>query len=524
MLRIGCYSRKSVYSDKSDSTEVQFKMASDYCNSHYTDFELYRYEDEGYTGANTSRPDYNRLICDVKDGRLDIVICYKIDRISRNVLDFSEFFSLLSEYNVEFVCIKDQIDTSTPLGRAMMYICSVFSQMERETIAERVADNMIELAKSGKWTGGSAPTGYTLQKTIINGKNHTILSIDESGSSYINHIADTFINGKFSLTGLETYFKHHNFRTLTGNFFSSTQIYNILKNPIYAPADKNTLEYFKSLGCIIGCDENKFDGEYGIMVYGRTSGGKRKKHTVNPPNKWIISVGLHKPIMSSDKWLSIQQRFGQNVLSKTRKHKIGLLKGALRCSCGYTMRPKRKVDKEYDVIYEHYFCPNRERRGVMYCSMPAVRVSVIDNTIIELLKNIALDRNAINNYVHQELPVHASLRTRSDVEHDIDKIELQISNLTSTLSSNANSAAAKYIISEIEKMDKKIAGLKYELLEIESFDKKQREFVKSNDDKYEIVCDIVKNLDSADYDELNELITSLLKECVWDGKSLKVKL
>ena len=122
MIRIGIYGRKSIYSDKSDSTDVQYNLGVEYCKSHYSDYEVYRYEDEGYTGANTDRPDYNRLISDVKDGMLNVVVCYKIDRISRDVLDFSNFFSLLSEYGVEFVSIKEQIDTSTPIGLAMMYI------------------------------------------------------------------------------------------------------------------------------------------------------------------------------------------------------------------------------------------------------------------------------------------------------------------------------------------------------------------------------------------------------------------
>lgn len=73
MLRIANYSRKSIYSDKSDSTDVQYKLGEEYCKSHYTDYALYKYEDEGYTGANTARPDYSRLVADVKDGKLDML-------------------------------------------------------------------------------------------------------------------------------------------------------------------------------------------------------------------------------------------------------------------------------------------------------------------------------------------------------------------------------------------------------------------------------------------------------------------
>lgn len=524
MLNIACYSRKSIYSDKSDSTDVQYTLSAEYCKTHYSDYELYRYEDEGYTGANTDRPDYNHLIADIKDGRLDVVICYKIDRISRDVLDFSNFFSLLSEHDVEFVSIKEQIDTSTPLGRAMMYICSVFAQMERETIAERVTDNMIELSKSGKWAGGKAPIGFERQRVEVNGKMHTILVENPAEIPFLNMIADTFLQGGYSLGGLETHFRKQGVKTLKGNYLSASQLYNILKNPHYAPADKSTLEFFKSLGCTIGCDESKFTGEYGIMAYNRTTGGGKKKHSANPPEKWIISVGLHRPLINSNKWLSIQKRFGNNVIDKTRKHKIGILKGVLRCSCGYTMRVQHKVDKTYHKTYDNYFCQNRNRRGVEYCDRSFTPVADLDNVVIELLKSIALDKSTIDNYVYEDKTVYACIRSRSDVQKDIDRLELKIGNLTSALGSNSSSSAAKYIVSEMEKIDRQIAGLKYELMEIESNDRKRAKAHKDTEDKYKMVCHIVDSLETADYDELNGLIKDLFKECVWDGVSLKVKL
>lgn len=524
MLKIACYGRKSIYSDKSDSTDVQYTLSAEYCKSHYNDYELYRYEDEGYTGANTDRPDYNRLVSDIRDRRLNVVICYKIDRISRNVLDFSNFFSLLTEHNVAFVSIKEQIDTSTPLGRAMMYICSVFAQMERETIAERVTDNMIELSKTGKWAGGKAPMGYKRQRVDLGAKTHTILVENPEESSFLNIIADTFLEGNYSLNGLETFFRNQGIKTLKGNYLSSSQLYLILKNPHYAPADQSTLEYFKALGCTIGCDESKFTGEYGIMAYNRTTGGKKKKHSSNPPEKWIISVGLHRPLMTSDKWLSIQERFGNNKIDKTRKHKIGILKGVLRCSCGYTVRVQHKVDKIYHKTYDNYFCQNRNRRGVEYCNCPFTPVENLDNAVIELLKNIALDKSTIDNYIYEDKTIHACMRSRLDVRRDIDTLEAKMNNLTSALGSNSSSTVAKYIISEMEKIDKQIAGLKYELLEIESNDRKRAKVYKDTEDKYKMVCHIVNNLETADYDELNGLIKALFKECIWDGVKLHVKL
>ena len=444
MKRVGSYGRKSIYSDSSDSTDVQFKLVSEYCQCHYSDYEIYRYEDEGYSGATTDRPDYHRLLADVEDGKLDVVICYKIDRISRDVRDFSNFFGILSAHNVEFVSLKESIDTGSPLGRAMMFICSVFAQMERETIAERVTDNMIELSKSGKWAGGRAPLGFNRQRVRVGDKMHTILIEDPSEIPFLNMIADTFLEGGHSLNSLETYFRNNNIKTLAGCYLSSTQIYNILKNPHYCAADRAALEYFKSLGCTIGCDESKFTGEYGIIAYGRTSGGKRKAHTLNPPSKWIISVGLHHPLMTSEKWLSIQARFGHNVIDKTRKHKIGLLKGVLKCSCGYTMRTKHKEDKTWHKVYDDYFCPNRARRGTEYCDQGFTPVELIDNAVIDILKNIALDKTIIDQYTYNDVILIPGLRTRAEVQRNIESIEAKISNLASALGSNSNSTAAKY--------------------------------------------------------------------------------
>lgn len=524
MLKIAAYGRKSIFSDKSDSTDVQYKLAEEYCKSHYTDYVLSRYEDEGYTGANTDRPDYNRLIANIKDHQYNIVICYKIDRISRNVSDFSNFFSMLSDYNVEFVSIKEQIDTSTPLGRAMMYICSVFAQMERETIAERVTDNLLELAKSGRWAGGRAPVGFKRKRITIENKTHTILVENPDEIPFFNMITDTFLSGNYSLGSLETYFRKKSIKTLNGKYLSATQLYNILKNPHYTAADSATLEYFKSLGCTIGCDESKFTGEYGIIAYGRTSGGKKKTHKVNPPDKWVITVGLHHPLISSDKWLAIQKRFGQNVIDRTRKHKIGILKGVLRCTCGYAMRVQHKVDKIYNKTYDNYFCQNRNRRGREFCDCPFTPVSTLDQTVLDILKNIALDKTIIDNYVYENEVLNSCQRSNSIIQKDINKVSLRINNLTTTLAANAESTAAKYLIQEIEKLDKELTRLKYELMETEQNERKRSKVRAENEDKYAAICYIVDNLETLDYDELNGLMKELLKECIWDGAHLRIKL
>lgn len=162
---IAIYSRKSKFTHKGESVQNQVAICRDYGNLHFLSKEFIIYEDEGFSGGNTDRPQYKQMIIDMKAKKFDVLICYRLDRVSRNILDFSELVELLQKHDVAFVSIKEQFDTSTPMGRAMMYIALVFAQLERETIAERIRDNMMQLARTGRWLGGITPTGFRSEPT-----------------------------------------------------------------------------------------------------------------------------------------------------------------------------------------------------------------------------------------------------------------------------------------------------------------------------------------------------------------------
>ncbi len=167
------YARKSIATNKGESIENQIQLCKEIgIKAGATDF-LY-YKDEGFSGSNTNRPKFKEMMKDAKAKKFSMLICYRLDRISRNVADFSSTLETLHKYDIDFVSIKENFDTSTPIGRAMVYIASVFAQLERETIAERVRDNMLELAKTGRWLGGTAPLGFTseaINYKDANGKN-----------------------------------------------------------------------------------------------------------------------------------------------------------------------------------------------------------------------------------------------------------------------------------------------------------------------------------------------------------------
>ena len=147
-MKFKIYSRKSVFTGKGESIENQVEMCRDYIFANFPGSEecdITVYEDEGFSGKNLDRPQFQRMMRDIKRDKPDCLVCYRLDRISRNVGDFAALIEELGRRGVAFVCIREKFDTGTPMGKAMMYIASVFAQLERETIAERVRDNMLML-------------------------------------------------------------------------------------------------------------------------------------------------------------------------------------------------------------------------------------------------------------------------------------------------------------------------------------------------------------------------------------------
>jgi DNA invertase Pin-like site-specific DNA recombinase len=122
--------------------------------------------DNGYSGKNTDRPDFQNLIRDVKAGLIKRVVVYKLDRISRSIIDFANMMALLQKHNVEFVSCQEKFDTSTPMDRAMLNICIVFAQLERETIQMRVTDAYYSRCVKGYKMGGRTPYGFDTEPFV----------------------------------------------------------------------------------------------------------------------------------------------------------------------------------------------------------------------------------------------------------------------------------------------------------------------------------------------------------------------
>ena len=130
------YARQSV--DKKDSISIESQI--EFCKYELKGGNCKEYKDKGYSGKNTERPEFQQLMRDIESGLVRKVVVYKLDRISRSILDFAKMMDFFQKYEVEFVSSTEKFDTSTPMGRAMLNICIVFAQLERETIQKRVVN------------------------------------------------------------------------------------------------------------------------------------------------------------------------------------------------------------------------------------------------------------------------------------------------------------------------------------------------------------------------------------------------
>ena len=175
MNRYCIYSRKSKATEKGESIENQIQACKDYIqrvdSRINVDEDIDVYIDDGFSGKNVNRPEFQRMFEKIRRKEYAGLVCYRLDRISRNVCDFVLVVEELNKHGTAFMSVNEGFDTSTPIGRTMMYIASIFAQMERETIAERVKDNMHALAFTGRWLGGPTPYGFVSQRVAYQAHN-----------------------------------------------------------------------------------------------------------------------------------------------------------------------------------------------------------------------------------------------------------------------------------------------------------------------------------------------------------------
>lgn len=538
---VAIYSRKSKFTGKGESIENQIEMCRQYINMHYpevSDEHILAYEDEGYSGKTIQRPHFKKMMDDCHKHKIRMIICYRFDRVSRNIKDFADLIQELDRLNISFVSIKENFDTSSPMGRAMMFISSVFSQLERETIAERIRDNMRELAKSGRWLGGVPPTGYRSQELVgsitVDGKVRKTykLNVIESEAELVKMIFGKFIETN-SLTKTETYLRQRHIKTKNDKNFTRFSISNILKNPVYMIADDDAWNYFKEMGIEVYSQSENFDGVHGIMAYSKTIQTTGKSNQLKDIKEWIISVGRHRGLVSGADWIRVQNMLSQNKSKSYHKPKsnVALLSGLLFCgNCGAYMRPKLsgRTNSNGERIYD-YLCETKEKTKGQDCNMKRPNGNDLDREVCKYIKELAEDKF----YFLQELDkVKKSLENyQDDFEQKIYNLkreekenEKKIKVLVDALSNADESAASVYITSQINELHKVNESIRRQITDLKSLMKGQG----VTDAEFNILKKNLKNFSSAfetiNVEQKRLALRSLVQRIVWDGENVHVFL
>jgi DNA invertase Pin-like site-specific DNA recombinase len=528
-MKAAIYSRKSLFTGKGESIENQIELCKEYGDRLGIE-DYYIYEDEGFSGGNLKRPQFQQLLKDAKANKFEFLICYRLDRISRNVADFSSTLELLQSNNVSFVSIREQFDTSTPMGRAMVYISSVFAQLERETIAERVKDNMLQLAKTGRWLGGQEPYGFSAEKvTYIDNefKERSLMKLIPVDKEL--EVVKLIFSKYLELQSISQVSKHLNFADMkgkNGGDWATSSVGRVLSTPLYVKSSNETDIYLKELGINVFGEPNG----HGYLTYNKT----KNITTERDISEWIAAIGKHKGIISAKDWLEAQSIQNKNKSKKLPRLGTGnttsLLTGVLKCKkCGGNMKIKlgHKSRKEDGVRFNYYVCASKDNSYGRKCDNGNIRVDRLDDLVIKDLKayskELLIDElaAAISNEINTN-PLGDKITLAKE---NIAEKEKAISNLVKQLSLNSNEQVSKYIFLEMEKINEEVKALNSELEEIEKDNSLKTEEIDNTQIVLESLEKFNKEYDSiTDLQQKRNLIQTIVKKITWDGEHGKYKI
>ncbi|KEI10511.1 serine recombinase [Clostridium sp. K25] len=522
-MKAAIYSRKSVFTGKGESIENQVQMCKNYAKRILSINEFIIYEDEGFSGSNINRPKFKELLLDVKKKKFNVLICYRLDRISRNVADFSSTLELLQSNNISFVSIKEQFDTSTPMGKAMVYIASVFAQLERETIAERIRDNMLELSKTGRWLGGQTPLGFNSKKITyfdneLKERSFNKLTPIDNELILVRLIYNKYLE-THSIHKTLKYLLSNNIKGKNGGEFASISINDILRNPVYVQSNELVVNYLKSKGIQVCGTPNG----NGILTYNK----KNSKYKSKNINSWIAAISNHNGIISPDSWLEVQSLLDKNAKKSNPRRgtsKRGLLSGILKCAiCGFPMRvcygkPRKDGSKNY-----YYTCTMKAHSGKIRCKNPNVRGDYLENEVIRYLNKV--DISLLINYLKyykKDINNETSFLIKSQIEVK----EKELNTLIDNLSKVQNPITSKYVIDKIDKLGDDLRKLELSL--------KQASYNKRNDldlntlinsiDNFKSFFDNMKTFKTQDIivEMKRYLIETIVEKVTFDGNSNEI--
>ena len=401
-IREDCiYARQSV--DRKDSISIESQI--DFCKYELKGGSCRVFKDKGYSGKNTDRPEFQKLLGEIRKGKVRRVIVYKLDRISRSILDFATMMELFQEYDVEFVSSTEKFDTSTPMGRAMLNICIVFAQLE---------------------------------PTVVEGIRTKKMVADPIAADHVRLMFEMYAEPETSFGDITRYFEEQGIKIYEKSMVRSF-LSQLLRNPVYAQADLELYEFFKSQGAAIVNDASDFAGTNGCYLY---QGRDVKEDKDRCLKDQILVIAPHKALISSDTWLKCRKKLMANTtFQQGRKPKNTWLAGKIKCGhCGYALKATHVPNST-----GYFRCTKRtENKGCPGCGK--IRKEEFEQFIFSAMQEKFKDFQILHG---REEKVNPKL-TAYQVE--LAQVEAEIEKLLDTLT-GANATLLAYANKKIEELD-----------------------------------------------------------------------
>ncbi|WP_283720826.1 recombinase family protein [Clostridium perfringens] len=387
------------------SIDEQKRLLEEWCKAN--DYIIYKcYSDRGISGKNIKdRPALKELLSDAKEGKFDMVISWKINRVSRKLEDVLKIVNLLEKNNITFKSYSEPFETDTPAGRMQFQMMALIGEFERGTIAQNVKMGMIAKAKSGNWCGGRV-LGYDLvpnnsPEEEKKGKNK--LKINEKEAEIVRFIFNEYSKGK-GYKAITNQINKLGYKTKKGNDFSVGSIRDILTNPVYI-------------------------GEIRYNV--RQNWSEKRRRNINPNP--IRVKGKHEAIIDRELWDKVQ------LILESKKGKPSRiydgeypLTGILRCpKCGAGMVISRTTNTLADGSKKriaYYCCGNWKNKGTSVCNSNTIRVDKANEYVFkkieELVSNEAMIKAVVKNINKERKDkVKPAKRLLGDIDKELEKLD-----------------------------------------------------------------------------------------------------
>src|SRR5579872_4054627 len=385
------------------------------------------YSDGGYTGANMERPGVRQLLADIEAGKIDCVVVYKVDRLSRSLIDFAKMMEFFEKHGVCFVSTTQQFNTKSPLGRLTLHILLSFAQFEREIISERTRDKQVAARKKGKWTGGHLILGYDLDPR--GGR----LVINPEEAERVREIFRLYLEGTTVLNLVRRLdqlgWRNKQWTTQEGKLYGGSplrrcHVYNLLGNIIYT---------------------------------GRIKIGEE------------IFAGEHDGIIDVVTFDQAQARLKQNAWTPGNPHRTkmeSLLRGIIYCSCcGSGMYSTYSASKQRR--YRYYVCYRSQQKLEGYCTTRAVSAPSVEDAVVQ-----GIQRIGVNSEVLAETVCIARQRLSEalgSIQDELSATNLKVKNLKSQLvrARNPEPGRVAELHEQVATGEARAAELRKEILRLE---------------------------------------------------------